>query len=131
LIGMSAGGHLVSLAGTLGDGPDPRTGGWEKHPSDFRAVISVSAPYELEKLSWGKIWTPVGGDPAAARQLASLIIHSDNDGSVPIQQALDMVQALEKAKAKHRFSLYQKRGHMTVNQEVVKEALAFIAEITK
>jgi alpha-L-fucosidase 2 len=29
LIGQSAGGHLVSLAATLGDGPFKRTGGWE------------------------------------------------------------------------------------------------------
>ena len=31
LIGQSAGGHMVSLAATLGDGPFPRTGGWKKH----------------------------------------------------------------------------------------------------
>eukprot|EP01045_Picozoa_sp_COSAG04_P054490 COSAG04_NODE_24376_length_323_cov_0.406250_1_plen_48_part_10 len=30
LIGQSAGGHMVSLAATLGDGPWPRTGGWEE-----------------------------------------------------------------------------------------------------
>ena len=29
LIGQSAGGHMVSLAATLGDGPFRRTGGWE------------------------------------------------------------------------------------------------------
>src|SRR5262245_39271269 len=53
LIGMSAGGHLVSLVGTLGDGPFAKTGGWEKHPTDVRGVISLSAPYDLETLSWG------------------------------------------------------------------------------
>src|SRR5262245_23391731 len=50
LIGMSAGGHLVSLAATLGDGPFPRTGGWEKQPNDIRGVISLSGPYALETL---------------------------------------------------------------------------------
>ncbi len=56
LIGMSAGGHLVSLAATLGDGPFARTGGWEKSSNDIRGVISLSGPYDLEELSWGTLW---------------------------------------------------------------------------
>src|SRR6516165_3718201 len=115
LIGQSAGGHLVSLAATLGQGPFKRTGGWEEQPHDFRAAICVSAPYELTKLDWGSGWTPPGEEPVEARQLASpinhvsnktkpiLILHSDDDKSVPIQQALDMAQALKKARAPHRF----------------------------
>src|SRR5262245_64147739 len=30
LIGQSAGGQMVSLAATLGEGPSPKTGGWEQ-----------------------------------------------------------------------------------------------------
>jgi alpha-L-fucosidase 2 len=143
LIGMSAGGHLVSLAGTLGDGPFPRTGGWDKQPTDVRGVISLSAPYELEKLSWGNLWAPASAGGLAARRLASpirhisdktrpiLIIHSDDDGSVPVQQALDMAQALEQAKARHRLSIHKKKGHMRVTDEVIKEARAFIEEVSK
>jgi alpha-L-fucosidase 2 len=142
LIGQSAGGHLVSLAATLGDGPFKRTGGWEDQPHDFRAVISVAAPYELTKLDWGNGWTPPGEEPVSARQLASpinhvsnkmkplLIIHSDDDKSVPIHQALDMVQALEKAKARHRFVHYKDKGHISMTEDVIKEARAFIAETT-
>ena len=48
LIGNSSGGHLVALAATLGDGPFARAGGWEKSRSDFRAAISVAAPYRFE-----------------------------------------------------------------------------------
>jgi acetyl esterase/lipase len=143
LIGMSAGGHLVSLAATLGDGPFPRTGGWEKQPNNVRGVISLSAPYDLEKLSWGTLWKPAAGDPLAARRLASplrhvsakttpmLILHSDNDGSVPVQQALDMAEALETAKAWHRLSIHKKKGHMRVTDDVIKEARVFIEEIGK
>lgn len=143
LIGMSAGGHLVSLAATLGDGPFPRTGGLDKQANDIRGVISLSAPYELEKLSWGNLWKPAGGDPLEARRQASpirhvsaktrpmLILHSDNDGSVPIQQAKDMAQALEKAKAPHRIVLYKNKGHMRVTEDVIKESLAFIEEVSK
>jgi acetyl esterase/lipase len=143
LMGMSAGGHLVSLAATLGEGQFPRTGGWEKHSSDFRGVISLSAPYELEKLSWGKLWAADTEAGLAARRLASpiqhvsdknkpiLIIHSDDDGSVPLQQALDMAAALEKAKAPHRLSVHTKKGHERVTEEVIKETRAFIDEMSK
>ncbi len=106
LIGQSAGGHLVSLAATLGDGPLPKTGGWDDQPGDFRAAISVAAPYDLVSLDWGKYWAPPGVDQDAARREASpiehvaaknkplLIIHSDDDRSVPVQQAVDMVAKL-------------------------------------
>jgi acetyl esterase/lipase len=143
LIGMSAGGHLVSLAATLGDGPFARTGGWEKESADIRGVISLSGPYELEQLSWGNLWKPTTGDALEARRLASpirhitaktrpmLILHSDNDGSVPVQQARDMAAALEKAKAPHRLSIYKNQGHMRVTPDVIKETRAFIEEISK
>lgn len=140
LIGQSAGGHMVSLAATLGDGPFPRTGGWEKASNDFRAVISVAANYELTTLSWGNIWTPTGGDPIEARKLASpvnhvskktkplLILHSDNDRSVPIENALGMVEALKKAGSQHTFHRYPSMGHMGINEEVIKRAREFIKQ---
>jgi acetyl esterase/lipase len=138
LIGQSAGGHLVSLAATLGDGPFPRTGGWDDQPHDFRGVLSIAAPYELTRLDWGSKWSPAGADPIAARKLASpinhvhgkmkpmLIMHSDNDKSVPIMQVLDMVDALQKAKVEHHFVRYKDKGHMSINEDVIKEARAFI-----
>lgn len=143
LIGQSAGGHLVSLAGTLGAGPFKPTGGWENQSSDFRAVISVAAPYELNTLDWGVIWAPPGEDVEAARKLASpmqhvtgkikplLVIHSDDDKSVPIKQAVDMAETLTKAKARHRFVHYKDKGHMGITKEVIQESLAFIEEVTK
>lgn len=138
LIGQSAGGHMVSLAATIGDGTFPRTGGWKEASNDFRAAISVAANYELTTLSWGKIWTPAQGDPVEAQRLASpvnhvtkdmkplLVLHSDNDRSVPIENALGMVAALEKAGARHTFHRYPLMGHMGINEEVIKQALAFI-----
>jgi lysophospholipase L1-like esterase len=63
LFGMSAGGHLVSLAATLSDGPYPRTGGNLKTSNDIRGVISLSGPYDLEKLSWAHC----GSRPPAIR----------------------------------------------------------------
>ena len=58
-----------------------------------------------------------------------LVIHSDDDRSVPVQQAVDFVNALEAAGIHHRFVRYTDRGHMRITGEVVEEALAFIAEL--
>lgn len=141
LIGQSAGGHLVSLFATLGEGGHTRAGGWDKARTDVRAVISVAAPYELNTLSWGNLWTPIGGNVEEARRLASpiahvsattkplLIVHSDDDKSVPVQQAIDMVGKLKAAGVSHRFVHFTDRGHIGITPEVVKEARAFIAEV--
>lgn len=140
LIGQSAGGHLASLAATVGDQGYPRTGGWEKAANDVRAVISVAANYELTTLSWGDIWTPASGDPIEARKAASpvnhvtktmkplLVIHSDNDTSVPIDNALLMVETLKKAGATYRFHRYPEAGHMGITDEVIARSLEFIRE---
>ena len=141
LIGQSAGGQMVSLAATLGEGPYPKTGGWDQARDDIRGVVSVAGAYELNTLSWGNLWTPVAGNVEDARRLASpmthvsaatkpiLIIHSDDDKSVPVQQAVDMVEKLKAAGVRHRFVHYTDRGHMGITEEVVKEARAFIAEL--
>lgn len=142
LIGQSAGGHLVSLAATLGDGSYPRTGGWEKASNEFRAAISVAAAYDLATLDWGALWTPIGVAADVARVQASptkhvtknakplLILHSDNDRSVPIANALTMVEVLRKAEARHTFHRYPDMGHMGINQEVIDKSLAFIKEVS-
>lgn len=143
LIGQSAGGHMVSLAATMGPGEFKPSGGWDNQSTDFRAAISVAACYELPTLDWGVIWAPAGEDVNAARKLASplhhvtdktkplLVIHADNDKSVPVRQALGMVAALAKAKAPHRFVHYKDKGHMGITADVIKEALPFIEENSK
>ena len=57
-----------------------------------------------------------------------LVMHSDNDRSVPIANALTMVEILEKTGAKHTFHRYPEMGHMGINQEVIDKSLAFIKE---
>ncbi len=141
LIGNSSGGHLVALVATLGEGPYERVGGWDNARSDVRAVVSAAGPYELNTLSWGNLWAPVEGDIHEARRIASpihqigpatkpiLIVHSDDDRSVPIQQAVDMAAALAAAGIHHSFVHYEDRGHMSVTDEVTEHTLAFIAEL--
>jgi alpha-L-fucosidase 2 len=142
LIGQSAGGHMVSLAATLGEGPYPRAGGWDKESNDFRAAISAAAAYDLTTLDWGELWTPPGVPPDEARAQASptrhvtkkskplLILHSDNDRSVPIANALAMIDVLEKTGARHTFHRYPEMGHMGINEEVIEKSLAFIREVS-
>lgn len=141
LIGQSAGGQMVSLVATAGEAGFPRVGGWEKARTDVRAVISVAATYELNSLSWGNLWTPVTGNVEEARRHASpithvsattrplLVIHSDDDKSVPVQQAADMAAKLTAAGVQHRYVHYTDKGHMGITEDVIREARAFIAEI--
>jgi acetyl esterase/lipase len=75
LIGMSAGGHMVSLAATLGNGNFPLSGGWDDFPASFLAAISVSGTYDLVKLDWGAGWVPPGEPFPLAREYASPIRH--------------------------------------------------------
>jgi len=141
LIGQSAGGQMVSLAATLGDGAYPKVGGWDSTRADVRAVVSVAGAYDLNTLSWGNLWTPIGGNVEDARRVASpmthvggatkpiLVIHSDDDRSVPVQQAIDFVDKLKAAGVTHRFVHYTDKGHMGITDDVIKEARAFIAEM--
>jgi acetyl esterase/lipase len=144
MIGNSSGGHLVGLAAILGDhAAYPRTGGWENARTDIRAAIAVAAPYDVTTLSWGNLWTPLSGDVNEARRQASalhqissrskplLIIHSDDDQSVPVQQAIDMDKALTAAGIPHRFVHYKDRGHMGLTEEILRDARAFIDDLER
>ena len=57
-----------------------------------------------------------------------LIFAFDDDKSVPIQQALDMVQALRRPR--HRFVHYKDKGHISMTSDVIMETRAFIDEIS-
>jgi dipeptidyl aminopeptidase/acylaminoacyl peptidase len=50
---------------------------------------------------------------------------------VPVQQALDMVRALDAAGVPHRFVHYTDRGHVALTPEVVAEMLSFISEVER
>ena len=143
LIGQSAGGHMASLAATRGFDGLPKTGGWDAARDDIRGAICVSGPHDLTALPWGNLWTPTGVDPAEARAAASpvrhvhpgmtplLIFHADNDKSVPVANALEMVRELEAKKAPHEFRHYPTAGHMSVTPEVIEKSLAFIRRVSE
>ena len=55
-----------------------------------------------------------------------LILHSDNDHSVPIANALLMFKALKDTGARRTFFRYPTTDHMQVIAEVIERALDFI-----
>lgn len=138
LIGMSAGGHMVSLAATLGDGKFARTGGWEDQPNTITGAISSSGAYDLRRLPWGSGWLQLGaswddslgyGSPiehVRADMPPLLMLHADNDGSVPIDQAVRMDEALTTVGARHVFRRYTDMGHIPINDTVISESRSFI-----
>ncbi len=138
LIGQSAGGHLVSLATTLGLGRFDRTGGHEEFGEEFAGAISVSGAYDLKTLDWGSGWCPLGQGWDVAREYASplthvsqtskplLLFHSDDDRSVPVDQALRMVEKLAAEKAPHTFVHHSDRDHMLISEDIIAESLKFI-----
>jgi acetyl esterase/lipase len=139
LIGQSAGGHMVSLAATAGNDHCSKTGGWEDYPDEVTGVICVSGAYDLVGLDWGSGWCPLGQDWHSARQYASpinhvsssskpmLLFHSDDDGSVPIQQAIDMAAALDANGSRYEFIRYKDKGHLVVTEQVIQKTLDFIS----
>ncbi len=139
LLGMSCGGPMASLAATLGEGKWPRSGGWEDYPGAFRAALCISGAYDLPKLDWGAGWAPPGEPFPAARAYASpiqyvsrdnvpqLLLHSDDDPSIPIEQVLRMDAALREAGAPYKFIRYKDRGHIFITDECIKDLRDYIA----
>jgi len=56
------------------------------------------------------------------------ILHSGNDKSVPIGNALTMIEVLQKAEAQHKVHHYPEMGHVGINDEVIARTREFIQE---
>ncbi len=74
-----------------------------------------------------RIASPIHQINAATRPI--LVIHSNDDRSVPVRQAQDMAAALAAGNIQHRFVHYTDRGHMRITDEVIAETRAFIEEV--
>lgn len=141
LIGQSAGGHMVSLAATLGCHCYAQLGGWEDARSDFAAAISIAGAYELRGLDWGSGWCPPGVPWDVARSYASpiehatreskplLIFHAEDDPSVPISQADSFVRKMTDVAARHVYHRYQTGGHLKISEVVYDECQVFIRNV--
>ncbi len=141
LIGQSAGGHMVSLAATLGFDGFPRIGGCESNSCEFKAVISVSGAYDLIKLGWGSGWCPLGVSWDEARSFASpsshisskskpiLLFHAEDDPSVPIEQADEFVKKMEEVGSPYSYHRYDQGEHFVISAEIVNKTEDFINSI--
>ena len=59
-----------------------------------------------------------------------LLFHSENDGSIPFDQAVRMGEALTERDVHHRFLQYPDRGHIGLTEDfVLEESVQFIQEV--
>ena len=59
-----------------------------------------------------------------------LMFHSENDGSIPFNQAERMAEALAENNVHHRFLPYPDRGHIPLTESfVIEESVHFIREV--
>lgn len=139
--GSSAGGHLVSCLGTMGDQTQfEGTGGYEGVSSKVQAVVDYCGPVDFteagpgiqrgmakapdyespgliglfggsfkEKTDLWKQGSPITYIKPGAPPF--LVVHGDQDKSVPLQQAEKMVAALKKANVPVEFILVKGGGH--------------------
>lgn len=126
--GGSAGGHLVALLGTTAgvkefEGP----GGNEDQSSRVQAVVDWYGPSDFLTVGPKETRTRlIGGDALTHREAAVkaspityvskdaapfLIIHGDNDKTVPISQSEALAEALKKAGAEVTFVTVKGAGH--------------------
>jgi acetyl esterase/lipase len=167
--GGSAGGHLVSCLGTMADQPQfDGDGGWPGVSSRVQAVVDGSGPVDFTTGSEGlKGSTPTTDSPmlialfggsfaqkSAIYQQASpityvkagdppfLVIHGDQDHSVPIAQARKMVAALKAAHVPVEYIVVHNADHngksapgfpptSPIAGELNKMALAFLDKYLK
>ena len=142
--GHSAGGHLVALLGVTGDAKDLEgKGGWQDQPSRVQAVVDCFGPADFVILAkdpnalQGGMGSPVAGllgkPPSEVPDLAAkaspiayvskdaapiLILHGDEDKTVPLQQGERFYEALKKAGADATMHVVKGAGHGFKAQDV-------------
>ena len=146
--GASSGGHLVALLGTTGgvtelEGP----GGHPEQSSRVQAVVDWCGPTDLLTAGTKPTRTNlIGGDPQANKEKAAraspvtyvsrnaapfLIMHGDQDRTVPISQSETFAQALQQAGADVTFVVVKGAHHVGpqfTNAENLKRIEDFFAK---
>lgn len=157
-IGMSSGGHLLSLAGVLdgaGDTSDPDP--VNRHSGKLQCVVNMAGPTDLARIDssipqffallMGSAippFDPEGTEEFRQYRIASpiehvspddaafLIIHGDQDDIVPFQQAEVLEEAMRKVGGRVRVRRVPGAGHGLLRVEdheaFVQEAIAWLDE---
>jgi acetyl esterase/lipase len=124
LVGHSAGGHLVALAGLAG-----KDAGWDGGPyagqsSAVQAVVPMSGPTDLARKFPAEVQELIANvfgeeqlgraspvNYARAEAPPFLIVHGEADEIVPVEQAHQLYDALKKAEAPVEKLILQNGGH--------------------
>src|SRR5262245_73833 len=137
--GSSAGGHLVALLGTSPNVKDLEgKGGWPDFSSRVQAVCDFCGPADFPK--WGEQSHPavvklLGGPVSEKKEAAVkaspvthiskdlppfLIVHGDEDKTVPLSQSESLNEALKKAGADVTLHVVKGGGHGFGGPEIDK-----------
>jgi acetyl esterase/lipase len=127
VMGSSAGGHLAASAGTLFDHPLGRTGAELDKVSarpDFLMLLYPVITMEGPAVHAGSRKALLGANPSAAdiqlmsveKQVTSatpptLLIHTQEDRTVPVENSILFYQALTRAKVPAEMYLFEHGGH--------------------
>jgi acetyl esterase/lipase len=127
VMGSSAGGHLAASAGTLFDNPAGRTGNALDKVSarpDFLMLMYPVIAMEGPAAHMGSRKALLGEKPSAElvqlmsvdRQVTprtppTLLIHTQADQAVPVENSILFYQALTKAKVPAEMYLFEQGGH--------------------
>lgn len=127
VMGSSAGGHLAASAGTLFDHPAGRTGSALDATSarpDFLMLMYPVIAMEGPAVHAGSRKALLGDTPSpelvqlmsVEKQVTSatpptLLIHTQEDQAVPVENSILFYQALTKAKVKAEMYLFEKGSH--------------------
>ena len=146
--GASAGGHLVALLGTTAGVKELEgAGGNNEQSSRVQAVVDWYGPTDFLTVGAKETRTRlIGGNPEANKEKAAkaspmtyvskdaapfLIMHGDQDRTVPISQSETFAQALKKAGAEVMFVVVKDAGHggrRFTNPENLRQIEAFLSK---
>jgi acetyl esterase/lipase len=150
LIGHSAGGHLVALAGLADASAGWDVGQYLEQSSRVQAVVDIAGPSDLSRPfpDWVNellqgVFGPdqlVSGSPvtyASPDDPPFLIIHGDADPLVPVEQAYLLQEALLNANIPVELLIVQNGGHgleavgaatIPAGEEVYQQILLFLTQ---
>jgi acetyl esterase/lipase len=130
--GASAGGHLVALLGTTANQKDLDVGGNTDQSSRVQAVVDLFGPADFQSLSRNSdaarspVTKLLGGPASENKEKAKqasplahvskdaapfLILHGDQDKTVPLRQSQLLAEALKKAGVEVRLITLEGAGH--------------------
>jgi acetyl esterase/lipase len=127
VMGSSAGGHLAASAATLYDHPAGRTGAALDAVSarpDFVMLMYPVITMEMPTTHAGSRKALLGASPSAelvqlmsvekqvnSRTPPTLLIHTQDDGAVPVDNSILFFQALTRAHVPAEMYLFERGGH--------------------